>query len=285
MPESIIPCDGEDQKWLLADDEGNPTEPTCPGTYCGLTAKELGIKVTMRTLKGVKTPNPLTVPGHEIAVEGQDLRYVLAGGDFKVHTPTCPTLKRDLGKSDYEKPGIMVAANPKDAILSLWDDQIRESGDILDPDDPTDEELNAAGFYNSTDFHRCVSRLDGFGVAKTAKTAVTKKISKQMLATRLIEVMAKEIDRILDSNLAGTTKGEKEAALILSGMGNAEIRQTAANWVHHFPADRDRWVQSGFAVPVRSDWIGFEPNGNGGEATEAEDDLELEDAGDDEDTE
>lgn len=273
MANSIVSCDGEGREWLLTDEEDNPTEPTCPGSLCGLTAKELGIRVTMRTKNGVKTPNPAQVPGHEIEVEGQDLRFVLADGDFKVHTPTCPTLKRDLAKSDYDKPAILVAVDQRDAVLQLWDDQIAEA-DMVDNDSPTEEELE--GYYNATDFHRCVSRLDGFGTAKAEKNGVTKKASKNMLATRLIEAMAAEIARVLDANLAGTTQEEKEATLILSGMTSTEIRQTAANWVHHFPADRNRWVASGMAIPVRSDWVGFTAEET--DSTAVESDTELEEA-------
>lgn len=281
MAESIIPCDGEGQAWITQDDNQEPTEPTCPGSFCGLTAKDLGIKVTMRTKNGKKTPNPETIPGHEIAVEGQDLRFVLVNGDFKVHTAKCPTLKRDLGQSDYEKAYIVVGTDQRDVILQLWDDQIRENPDMVDNDNPTDDELNSGGFYGATDFHRCVARLEGFGTAKAAKTAGTKKASKHMLATRLVEAMARELAIILDSNLAGASTSEKEAALILMGMSNAEIRQTAANWIHHFPADRQRWVASGMAVPVRSDWIGFDPDRSEGSDTELE--LDQDDSDEDED--
>lgn len=274
MANSIVSCDGEGREWLLTDEEDSPTEPTCPGSLCGLTAKELGIRVTMRTKNGVKTPNPAQVPGHEIEVEGQDLRFVLSDGDFKVHTPTCPTLKRDLSKSDYEKPAILVAVDQRDAVLQLWDDQIAEA-DMVDNDSPTEEELGP--YYDSTDFHRCVSRLDGFGNAKAEKNGVTKKASKNMLATRLIEAMAAEIKNIVDLN-PETEQEQKEFELIRSGMTSTEIRQTAANWVHHFPADRNRWVASGMAIPVRSDWVGFTAEETGGEDAQSEDDLELEEA-------
>lgn len=273
MATSIIPCDGEGQAWLLTDEEDNPTEPTCPGTFCGLTAKQLKVKVTMRTRNGEKVPNPATVPGHEIEVEGQELKAVVIDGNYKVHTPTCPTLRRDLTKSGEDKPDTVVAANPRDMILQLWADQIAEA-DIADPDSPTDAELEP--YFGATDAHRCVSRLEGFGSsAKAEKNGATKKDAKQMLATRLIEAMAREIDVILDSNLAGTSKDEVEARLILSGMSNAEIRQGVANWVHHFPADRQRWARSGMAIPVRSDWVGFEAEDNGSD--NAEDSEEAED--------
>lgn len=277
MAKSIMSCEGAGSPWLLEAD-GEPTEPTCSG--CGLTNKELGIKVTTRTKNGVKTPNPTTVPEHEIEVEGQVLKFHLGiDGDFHIHTQTCPTLQRELKTSNYETAQILAAVSRRDAVLQLWDDQIREDQDIADPDDPTEPELN--GYYHATDFHRCVVKLEGFEATTKGKANGTSlRDSKHMLATLLVEAMAAEISRILDSNLAGTAEDEAEARTVLSGMSNELIWKTASHWIHHFPADRNRWVASGMPAPDRSDWADFVAA-----VQEAADDRTQEDTDDEDDTE
>jgi hypothetical protein len=250
---TVISCDGQGQDWTLSE-EGTPS---CP--VCGLTAQELGIRVRS-TAKGI---SPKTIPGHEIEVEGTELRFLLMNGtsDFMIHTPSCPQLKRDLGKSAYDRPQILVARDRYDAIAQLWDDQVSETEDrpedIYAPSPERDAFLDTHGFTAATEFHRCVAKVPGF--AKTQKSAASgtvKRDAKRVLATLMVEAMASRIQEILDTNIADTDPETADARAILAGIGNEEIWRTVSHWIHHFPADRARWTASGMPAPDRSDWRG-----------------------------
>jgi hypothetical protein len=243
---TIIACAGAGQAWTARDEDD---KLVCP--ECLLTPDELQIKLRVR---GDKV-SPATIPSHDIEVEGTELKFVLTNGEFQVHTPSCPTLKKDLKVSDYERPGTLVARDRRDAVLQLWDDQIGEDERIVDKDSPTESEL--AGYANGTNFHRCVNRV--WSVAVETKPIKVKRDAKRMLANLMVEALAAQITQILDTNLADTDESTADARLVLSGMDNDEIRKTVSHWIHHFPADRERWVASGMPKPDRSNWQADEP--------------------------
>lgn len=223
MAEAIVACDGAGNEWDVREDG-----PTCPS--CELTAKDLEIKVR-KTSKGLV---PSTIPNHEIIVEGTELRFATFDSEYRVHAPDCAGLKRDLTESGQKRAGVLVAADRSDAIDQLWAEE--------DPEDP-DKTVLPDGAAEATKFHaRCVNRLDGFAPSKAAKTGSAKRDSKRELATLVIEAIAKVV-----ANLPADSP-------VFEGLSADEIGKIVPNWVHHLPADRERWVASGLPTPDRSDW-------------------------------
>ena len=42
---------------------------------------------------------------------------------------------------------------------------------------------------------------------------------------------------------------------IVAALGGKDaVAMCAASWIHHLPADRERWVKAGLPKPNRSDW-------------------------------
>lgn len=78
--------------------------------------------------------------------------------------------------------------------------------------------------------------------------------AKRLLATHVALAIAELTSRIVDTNLADTTPETAEFRAILASFSNDEIRSIASTWVHHIPADRERWVAAGLPKPDRSDW-------------------------------
>lgn len=87
--------------------------------------------------------------------------------------------------------------------------------------------------------------------AGTKSNGNSKATAKRTLAT----LVARSIAQMLEG-LAEEAKGDPdgEAALILANFSQEEAAITAATWVHHIPADRERWVAMGLPKPDRSDW-------------------------------
>jgi len=242
MATSIITCAGSGSAWVTPDDGESFT---CP--ECLLTPQELGIK-TRKTSKGL---NPATIPDHEVEVDGVEVRYVLTNGDFEVHTPSCPQLKRDLAKSDYEKPGTVVAVSREDAVRFLWDDQIAEAfTQPVNPDEPdgdhesyepTTDELAEHGYFEATHFHgRCLSKIlpDPTSTAKVKSTV--KRDAKRALADLVVAAIAEVLN------------GELPAA-VLAGMTVDEAKRITVQQIHHLPVNRDNWPET-IPTPDRSDW-------------------------------
>jgi hypothetical protein len=290
---TIIECAGENQAWVyIPQTEGDSTDPrtntaatsSLPGCpECGLTAKDLKIRVSRKNGK----LSPAKIPAHEVEDPRDLLSFVLKDGDFQVHvtgdeeTPKCPILKRDTRKSDYERPGSALVEDPHDLICQLWDDQIRESwtqeddpsgtppqpvhpkADPADPStemtdpDPSDAWLAENGYTGAVHIHTCVAKLGGvWATAKgtgsgkgTGKSASRQ--AKRDLALVLVEAIGAAIHSL--DNPADPTGSDPNG--ILAGIGGlAEARQCAAQWIHHFPADRDEWLKH-LPRPQRSDWL------------------------------
>ena len=258
MATTIIACDGESQAWATKGsnpDDPDDATPRCPSCLLTAAKDQLNLSTRVRNDKII----PSTLPAHDIEVDGTDLRCLLVNGDFHVHTPTCPQLKRESDKAK-EKPFMVVALDRRDALTQLWSDQIAETDTEDKPDDPshaTDEFLSTHGFDTATDFHsRCLGKTPGFENPKTKKAGSQgKRDARRMLATLMIEAMAAELATILDTNMAtGEQDADADRAFILRGMTSAEILTTTSHWVHHLPADKTRWLASGMPAPDRSDW-------------------------------
>lgn len=273
MATTIIACTGEGQAWVHPEElpEGDERDVSkvfvCPGCELepGMGEGQLGIKVRIRNGK----VSPTTVPEHDIEVEGSELRFVLDNGEFKVHTKTCPTLKRDAKVlSDGEKPGVLVALDKRDAVLQLWDDQILESDEIADKDEPTEAEL--LPYYGYTEFHRCVNKLFG-ATDEKPKSAAVKRDSKRALATIVVEAIAAGVVAALDAEPGNKSA---DAVLVLAGMDRAEALRTTSQWIHHLPADRDRWLATELPKPERSDWLPKETEASADSDSDEEEDGE-----------
>jgi len=267
MATTVISCEGQGKPWSVeehadtTDAAGKKVPPTLTCPHCLLSNTELRIKVSRRSNK----LDPPTLPQHDIEVEGTELRYLLSNGNFHVHSATCPQTARDLPKSDYAtadggRPGTLVATTAKDAILKLWDDQLREAADTDEQREDLsllpDQFLTDHGYDAATVFHqRCLGKIEGFQTTKAkSQGSQGKRDARRMLATLMIEAMAQKLNEILETNLADTTQNTKDQRFVLAGMSNEEISRTASHWVHHLPADKTRWLASGFPAPDRSDW-------------------------------
>lgn len=68
---------------------------------------------------------------------------------------------------------------------------------------------------------------------------VQKRETKRELATRVVEAAAAMVMSELPADFP---------------MSLEEAKSTVAHWLHHLPADRDRWQQAGLPRPDRSDW-------------------------------
>jgi hypothetical protein len=246
MATTVISCPGAGKPWNTEE-----TNPRCPDCLLDNTPAELNIKVTRRNNK----LNPSTLPVHDIEVPGTELRFTLVNSVFEVHSSTCPQIKRDLQQSDYDKPGILVATSPTDAIIQLWDDQIRET--TTDPTEITEDFLSSNSFTQATNFHsRCLNKVPEFSTSSKSKSSNTqgKRDAKHALANLCIEALARTLDNILDTNIATSDPNTINQRTVRQGMSNEEIKRCASHWVHHLPADPSFWIATGFPVPDRSDW-------------------------------
>ena len=183
---------------------------------------------------------PKVTPPATASKPGLPLEFVLVNGDFRVHKSGCKDVPRDLAKSDYQEPGRMNAETQREAILDLWDDQIRESAE--DGDNPTDEELGQ--YIGATDFAPCTKKLTPLAVAAPKPT---KSDAKTDLGRRAVLA--------LDAMFAGL----EDSDLALTGWTREEAAQCLANWVHHFPVGRNEagrtWPATTLPKPDRSDWL------------------------------
>lgn len=82
----------------------------------------------------------------------------------------------------------------------------------------------------------------------------TKADAKRLLATHVVLAIASLTAQIADTNLADASEDTAEFRAILGSFTPDEIRTIASTWVHHLPADRERWVAAGLPKPDRSDW-------------------------------
>lgn len=279
---TVIECEGAGQAWsyLLQDSNGNSVDPRtdndtktktttqlpgCP--VCLLTAKDLKIKVSRKNGK----LSPIHIPEHMVEVPGDELLFMLINGEFDVHVKGCNRIKAQLKKSDYERPGTVLATDPHDLVTQLWDDIIPEAwvqeedpegtpevrdpetDELLSPINPTDEWLEKHNYYSATGIHTCVAKLggewaNGTGAKGKAKSnGGASRQAKRDLALVLVEAMAQAIKELQDDPANDPNK-------IIPTLGYEEARQVVAQWIHHFPANRDEWINH-LPRPNRSDWI------------------------------
>lgn len=167
---------------------------------------------------------------------------LMTGSEFKVHATGCKALKADLKKSSYDTP---VGFSPKDeeaAVRELWDDQIRESWDGPEDEQPSVEWLRDHSYVDTVDFHSC-AKLGRLPKPPKVDAAGHKRAAKTELATRAVEAIAQMVAELPADN-----------PIVVALGGPAETAKCAAHWVHHLPADRERWVAAGLPKPNRSDW-------------------------------
>lgn len=81
----------------------------------------------------------------------------------------------------------------------------------------------------------------------SAKNGNGKAEAKRLLAT----LVARSIAQMLEGL---PTENSEDSKFILANFSQEEAAITAATWVHHIPADRERWVAMGLPKPDRSDW-------------------------------
>jgi hypothetical protein len=282
MATTTISCEGQGKPWNV-DNSTTPPTLTCPVCELSNAPSELNIKTRTNAKTGKITPS--TLPQHDIEVDGTELRYILTNGDFQVHSATCPQPARDIkaGKSDYQKPATLVATDAHDAVIQLWDDQLREQDDLTEAQREDlslvpDSFLNEHHYYNATHFHsRCLGKVPGFEQGKSNKAkGQGNRDARRLLAARMIEAMARELTTLKDTNLTDTTKETQEQRFILSNLTNEQIDKIASAWCHHYPADRQRWVDSGMPIPDRSDWREVTTASNTAETTETTDEEDEE---------
>jgi hypothetical protein len=169
---------------------------------------------------------------------------VLLTGDkgFEVHRTGCRDIARTkrTGKVQNEFP--FEATDERSAVLDLWSDQIAENPDTAD-----NEDRAYADYLPDTKFHGCcklpanavsVKSAEGSGNRETPK-ASAKQAAKRELATLVVEQAYKAVLKYCAEN---TDMTQEEAAKFVS------------HWLHHLPADRERWVAAGLPKPDRSDW-------------------------------
>lgn len=189
---------------------------------------------------------PASTENKETPVPEMTHSFLLMNGSgvFQVHKADCPRVAADLKKSDYAAAMKFSPTSQEDAIRQLWDDQIREqaAGDGI-KGDPDVAYLFDHGYVGETKFHSC-AKLDKIVQPKPEKDpAGAKRAAKTELATRAVEAIAAMVKDLPADNPLVTALG-----------GPDEVAKCAAHWVHHLPADRERWVAAGLPKPDRSDW-------------------------------
>jgi hypothetical protein len=90
--------------------------------------------------------------------------------------------------------------------------------------------------------------------AATAAKGNGKAEAKRLLATMVAQAIAKMLTELADVNMAGDDQDGADYRFINAHFTQEEAAITAATWVHHIPADRERWVAMGLPKPDRSDW-------------------------------
>lgn len=214
--------------------------------------------------------------------------------DFIIHEKGCKSYARDKGRSSYkglQDYELTQVANQLEVIREVWSDQIAEQWDEDPKNADTDYGtapwawLVANGYVGSVKFHSCLDGLPQQAKAP-AKGAGAKKAAKAELAGVLIESVAFMLDSLLEANMADSEDPyAAPLATITAGFkDDAEVRQCVAQWLHHIPADRERWAASGMAIPDRSDWVAYRArmNGAASEGDPAEDSTDpAEDPSDD----
>lgn len=90
--------------------------------------------------------------------------------------------------------------------------------------------------------------------AKTTATGNGKAEAKRLLATLVAQAIADMAAKLADTNMADTTDETADYRFVNSHFTQDEILKIASTWVHHIPADRERWVAMGLPKPDRSDW-------------------------------
>jgi hypothetical protein len=78
--------------------------------------------------------------------------------------------------------------------------------------------------------------------------------AKRLLATMVAKAIAEMLTELANVNMAGDDQDEADYRFINGHFSQEEAAITAATWVHHIPADRERWVAMGLPKPDRSDW-------------------------------
>lgn len=78
--------------------------------------------------------------------------------------------------------------------------------------------------------------------------------AKRLLATMVAKSIAGMLEELANVNMAGDDQDGADYRFINAHFSQEEAAVTAATWVHHIPADRERWVAMGLPRPDRSDW-------------------------------
>lgn len=218
--------------------ENAPRRPAKPATSAAV--REVEEAVARRNAKapvpdGTPGPAKLTAavnakpePKKQPKPKSFDYVFVLRHGDsnFEVHKPGCADIKKT--QTDYAQPAAGTATSYAEMVRDLWSDQIAEH-EAPDAEKDTDEWV-LKHFDVDIDVKPCL-RIPGAPKATPAKAVAEKRNAKRELATDLIEAVGK---------FAATLSDDE--------------KKTIAQWLHHLPADRERWVASGLPKPDRSDW-------------------------------
>lgn len=218
---------------------GNPTQDkttTRKPTIKSRTPVQSGPPVRSRKTTTRAAAKPGTT--RTKAAKGSfDYAYALDhAGNFQVHKPGCRDLKKI--ETDYDTPGLGTASSYAEMLRDLWADQIRENDSV--PDDQKTDEWVLENYDVDVTVSPCL-RIPGSAPKPTEKPKAVKAEAKRDLATRVVEAIADMVKSLPDD------------ALALQGMTREEAARCASTWVHHLPADRERWVKV-LPKPDRSDW-------------------------------
>jgi hypothetical protein len=166
----------------------------------------------------------------------RELVVLLVNGIFKVHAKGCKSIYRDRKKANNEFP--FKAASRYETVAELWDDIINENV----PEQYAIRYDAVVSYYNETDFHSCLADLPDGDPGRPepetpAKAQSAKRAAKRELASLVVEAAARVMTLTPPA-----------------GMTEDDVAKAIAHWLHHLPADRERWVATGLPKPDRSDW-------------------------------